>query len=190
MSLKLAIGLGNTGIEYAGTRHNVGAMVIEQIAREVGAEFSYSKYCAARLAKIKVASTPVLLAVADGYMNLSGSGLAKILSFTKISIADVAVFYDDINLDAGRMKLSLGGSAGGHNGVADIMSKCGNAFARFRLGIGFKPDKRMDLADYVLGKLSEDDLAAIKLVDAKGALAIAVAKGFESAQNIYNRREA
>ncbi len=189
MSLKIAVGLGNTGVEYARTRHNVGAMVVEQIARECGAEFSHSKYCAARLAKIQVGTKPVLLAVLDGYMNLSGSGLAKILSFTKFSIADVAVFYDDINLEVGRMKLSLGGSAGGHNGVADIMSKCGNAFARFRIGIGLKPDKRMDLADFVLSKMSEGDLATTKLIDAKGAFVMSVVKGFEAAQNIYNRHE-
>ncbi len=189
MSLKIAIGLGNSGNEYKGTRHNAGIIALEEIARQSGVGFAYSKYCSAYLAKVQISSKPLLLAFADGYMNLSGSGLAKILSFTKVSIADVAVFYDDINLDVGRMKLSLGGSAGGHNGVADIMAKCGNNFMRFRLGIGAKPDKRMDLADYVLNKFSEAEISAIKTLDLKGALSQTLAKDFESAQNIYNRRD-
>ena len=114
----------------------------------------------------------------------------KILKFHNANISETAVLYDDINLDVGRMKLSLGGSAGGHNGVSDIMQKCGNTFMRIRLGIGAKPDKRMDLADYVLGKFSDSDLTAIKSLDVKGVLALSVSRGFEAAQNIYNRRDA
>lgn len=189
MSLKIAIGLCNTGVDYIDTRHNAGFIALNEIALSCGASFVYSKYCSAYIAKLKVGVNPLLLAYADGYMNLSGSGIVKILKYHNLNISETAVLYDDINLDVGRMKLSLGGSAGGHNGVADIMQKCGNSFMRIRLGIGAKPDKRMDLADYVLGKFSESDLTAIKSLDVKGVLALSVSRGFESAQNVYNRRD-
>ena len=128
-----------------------------------------------------------MLAFADGYMNLSGGNIKNILKFLKFNISEAAVVYDDITLDVGRMKLSLGGSAGGHNGVADIMEKCGNDFARIRIGIGAKPYKTMDLADYVLGKLDESDLSAIRALDVKECLSLMLAKGLEGAQNVVNR---
>ena len=188
MSLKIAIGLGNTGAEYVGTRHNAGESVLREVARECGADFLHDKYCAAQIAKVSVASKPLVLAFADGYMNSSGVGVAKILKFFKFDISEAAVIYDDITLDVGRMKLSVGGSSGGHNGVADVMAKCGNGFARIRIGIGAKPYKSMDLADYVLGRLDESDAAAIKSLDVKGCLTLLLTKGFEGAQNVVNRR--
>ncbi|MBQ6534822.1 MAG: aminoacyl-tRNA hydrolase [Opitutales bacterium] len=188
MSLKIAIGLGNSGEKYARTRHNAGVIALGELARACGAGFSRSKYCSAYLAKITLRSKPLVLAVADGYMNESGSGAAKILSFCGFDISEAAVLHDDINLEAGRIKLSRGGSPGGHNGVADIIDKCSNAFMRVRLGIGAKPDKRMDLADYVLGVLPDGDLQAIKSADVGGALGAILTSGFEAAQNVYNRK--
>ena len=187
MSLKIAIGLGNSGAECANTRHNSGEIVLKEVARACGADFSYNKFCSAYIAKAVIASKPVVLAFADGYMNLSGGNIKNILKFLKFNISEAAVVYDDITLDVGRMKLSLGGSAGGHNGVADIMEKCGNDFARIRIGIGAKPYKTMDLADYVLGKLDESDLSAIRALDVKECLSLMLAKGLEGAQNVVNR---
>ena len=86
------------------------------------------------------------------------------------------------------MKLTVGGSSGGHNGVADIMECCGNSFARIRIGVGAKADKRMDLADHVLGKLSEPDLAAIGNLPVKLCFELLVSKGIEAAQNVINRK--
>ena len=114
MSVKLAIGLGNSGAEYSGTRHNAGRIVLAKFAREKGAVFAYNKYCAAEVAKADVRSKGLVIAFADGYMNLSGAALKRIMAFFKVKISEVAVAYDDISLDPGRMKLSKGGSSGGH----------------------------------------------------------------------------
>ena len=187
MSVKIAIGLGNTGAEYVGTRHNAGRIVLGEVAAACGAGFSYNKFCAAQTAKISLGAHPLAIAFADGYMNLSGDGISKILKFFKLDISEAVVVYDDITLDAGRMKLSVGGSSGGHNGIADVMFKCGNTFARIRIGIGAKPYKTMDLADYVLGKIGDEDLAAIKSLDVKGCLSLMLSKGIEAAQNVVNR---
>ena len=98
------------------------------------------------------------------------------------------MIYDDITIGVGRMKLSRGGSSGGHNGVADIMEFCGNSFVRVRIGVGAKADKRMDLADHVLGKLSEADLAAISALPVRECFSLLLSKGLEAAQNEINRR--
>lgn len=189
MSVKLAIGLGNSGAEYSGTRHNAGRIVLAKFAREKGAVFAYNKYYAAEVAKADVRSKGLVIAFADGYMNLSGAALKRIMAFFKVKISEVAVAYDDISLDPGRMKLSKGGSSGGHNGVTDIMEKCGNEFVRIRIGIGGKIDKRMDLADHVLGKIPPQDLKAIESVKIGECLDLLLSKGLDAAQNAMNRRD-
>ena len=189
MSVKLAIGLGNSGAEYSGTRHNAGRIVLAKFAREKGAAFAHNKYCAAEVAKADVRSKELIIAFADGYMNLSGAALKRIMAFFKVKISEVAVAYDDISLEPGRMKLSKGGSSGGHNGVTDIMEKCGNEFVRIRIGIGGKIDKRMDLADHVLGKIPPEDLKAIESVKIGECLDLLLTKGLDAAQNAMNRKD-
>jgi len=188
MLLKIAIGLGNSGAEYSNTRHNAGEIILKRFARECGAEFSYNKYCRAWTAKAEVRSKPLILAFADGFMNLSGEGASKILSHFKLQTSEAAVIYDDISLEVGRMKLSLGGSSGGHNGVSDIMNKCGNDFARIRIGIGAKADPRMDLADHVLGRIEPQYLELIDKIKIRECIETIVSNGFEAAQNAFNRR--
>ena len=187
MSIKLVLGLGNSGAAYVDTRHNAGVILLKKAADCYGASFAYNKYCAAYTACAKIAGRPVLLAFADGFMNESGVGLGKILKFAKLSISETAVIHDDINLDIGRLKISCGGSPGGHNGVADIISRFGGGFARLRAGIGAKPDKRMDLADYVLGRMAESERAKLLEIDVAGCLETLVVKGVSEAQNVYNR---
>ncbi|MBO6101772.1 MAG: aminoacyl-tRNA hydrolase, partial [Opitutales bacterium] len=162
MSVKLAIGLGNMGSKYASTRHNAGMEAVARLGRRFGATFARNKYCAAYLAKGLVGGREIIFAAAEGYMNESGVNLANILRFLKLDISEVAVFYDDITLDSGRMKISQGGSSGGHNGVNDIINRCGNDFARVRIGLGAKPFKGMDLADYVLGAMGAEELSGFE----------------------------
>lgn len=189
MSVNLAVGLGNSEARYALTRHNAGALALERLAKSCGVEcMRFDKYANAYLAKGSIAGKPLAFAFAEGYMNESGRGLARILKRLKADISSVAVIYDDITIGVGRMKLSRGGSSGGHNGVADIMEFCGNSFVRVRIGVGAKADKRMDLADHVLGKLSEDDLAAISALPVRECFSLLLSKGLEAAQNEINRR--
>lgn len=183
------MGLGNAGAEYLNTRHNVGIALVGKLATWKNAAFSYNKYCNANVAKIDIAGHELILTYADSFMNLSGESLNKILKFYKISPADCAVLHDDINMQVGRLKLSKGGSAGGHNGIADLMNKCGNDFVRVRIGVGSKPDKRMDLADYVLGKLDATDSKKIDEIDIVGCMRLIISNGFEAAQNIFNRKD-
>ena len=189
MAVKVAIGLGNSGSRYEGTRHNAGMQALARIASLCGAKFARNKYCAAYLAKSNIAGSEVVFAAAEGYMNESGVNIANILRFLKADISEAVVFYDDITIALGRFKLSSGGSAGGHNGVANIMERCGNSFARVRLGLGGKPFKEMDLADYVLGRFSEEERAAFEasLPEVKAAFEAICSKGLAAAQNIYNR---
>lgn len=189
MSVNLAVGLGNSEARYALTRHNAGALALERLAKSCGVEcMRFDKYANAYLAKGSIAGKPLAFAFAEGYMNESGRGLARILKRLKADICSVAVIYDDITIGVGRMKLSRGGSSGGHNGVADIMEFCGNSFVRVRIGVGAKADKRMDLADHVLGKLSEADLAAISALPVRECFSLLLSKGLEAAQNEINRR--
>ena len=189
MSVNLAVGLGNSEARYALTRHNAGALALERLAKSCGVEcMRFDKYANAYLAKWSIAGKPLAFAFAEGYMNESGRGLARILKRLKADISSVAVIYDDITIGVGRMKLSRGGSSGGHNGVADIMEFCGNSFVRVRIGVGAKADKRMDLADHVLGKLSEADLAAISALPVRECFSLLLSKGLEAAQNEINRR--
>lgn len=189
MSVNLAVGLGNSEARYALTRHNAGALALERLAKSCGVEcMRFDKYANAYLAKGSIAGKPLAFAFAEGYMNESGRGLARILKRLKADISSVAVIYDDITIGVGRMKLSRGGSSGGHNGVADIMEFCGNSFVRVRIGVGAKVDKRMDLADHVLGKLSEADLAAISALPVRECFSLLLSKGLEAAQNEINRR--
>ncbi len=188
MSVRLAIGLGNMGARYDKTRHNVGMEAVARIAKSFGGSFTRNKYCAAYLCKAQVCGRDVVFAAAEGYMNESGINLAGILKFLKLDISETAVFYDDITIESGRFKLSEGGSAGGHNGVANIMAVCGNSFARVRIGLGGKPFKSMDLADYVLGRLTPAEAANFDsaLPDIGAAFGMIVSKGLAAAQNVFN----
>lgn len=189
MSVTLAVGLGNSGSRYAMTRHNAGALVLERLSKSCGVEsMRFDKYANAYLARGSIAGRPLDFAFAEGYMNESGRGLAKILKRLKADISSAAVIYDDITIGVGRMKLSKGGSSGGHNGVADIMEFCGNSFVRVRIGVGAKADRRMDLADHVLGKLSEADLAAMSALPILECFELLLTGGLEAAQNRINRR--
>ncbi len=190
MALKLAIGLGNSPAKYDGTRHNVGMMALGRFANLYQASFSLNKYCAAYLCKVNVCGKDVILAATQGYMNESGVNIANILRFLKVDISEVAVFYDDITIPRGSFKISEGGSSGGHNGVENIMMRCGNSFARIRIGLGGKPFKGMDLADYVLGKLSDEESSAFEasIPKLKDAFELMCTKGIVAAQNIYNRK--
>lgn len=190
MSAKVVIGLGNMQAKYFGTLHNYGMEAVARLAKAYGCEFSRNKFCAAYLARAEVAACPVVFAAAEGFMNESGVNLGNILRFLKAKIEDTIVIYDEINLESGAMKISLGGSSGGHNGVENILRICGDGFVRFRLGLGAKPFKTMDLAAYVLSKATPAQLADFDALmpKLKLALELTLSEGVARAQNVINTR--
>lgn len=158
MSFRLIVGLGNPGKPYEGTRHNIGFRVIDAFARERSASpWKENRSLEAECAAVDSGSGKLLLAKPSTYMNESGRSVAKVCSYYKIAPEHMVVLYDEINLDVGQIKLSLSGSAGGHNGVESILSHLPPRFARLRIGVGAKPHKEMDLADHVLGKFTAEE---------------------------------
>lgn len=190
MSVKVVIGLGNMQAKYMGTLHNYGMEAVARLAKAYGCEFARNKFCAAYLAKAELEGVRVVFAAAEGFMNESGVNLNNILRFLKLTIADTIVIYDEINLESGVMKISLGGSSGGHNGVENILKICGDGFVRFRLGLGQKPYKTMNLADYVLSKATAQQLADFDrlMPKVKMALELTLKQGAARAQNVINAR--
>ena len=186
--MKLVIGLGNPGRQYAGTRHNVGFDVLDLLAGRHRLEWE-SAPADALTARWRAAS--VLLAKPLTSMNLSGHAIGELLRFYKIDLPDLFVIVDDANLELGRLRTRPAGSAGGHNGLKSIISALGTEeFARLRVGVG-RGDARRDLADHVLAKFDPDE--RIDVAEAVGRAADAaelfVTKGVTPVMNRFNRKE-
>lgn len=156
MSVTLLAGLGNPGAKYAGTRHNLGFLVVDALAASEGLSWKHEARFEAEIARwnVRPGETRWLIKP-QTFMNESGRALRRLLDFHKLPVESLAVAYDEINIELGRVKLSVDGSAGGHNGIVSMLEHLGNGFLRYRLGIGSSErPPGMDLADYVLGKLS------------------------------------
>lgn len=155
---RLIVGLGNPGAEYEGTRHNIGFRIIDSFAKQQNAsEWKKERSFKSTIATVNFDGEKVLLLKPGAFMNLSGMCLQKVSSFYKIPPAEILVIYDEINLDLGQRKVSLKGSAGGHNGMLDIINRIHPIFTRLRIGIGPKIPKEIDLADFVLGKFKDEE---------------------------------
>ncbi len=156
MSVTLLAGLGNPGAKYAATRHNLGFKVVDALAAAEGLSWKHEARFEADIARwnVRPGETRWLIKP-QTFMNESGRALRKLLDFHKLPAESLAVAYDEINIEIGRVKLSVDGSAGGHNGIASLLEHVGNGFLRYRLGIGSSERPvGMDIADYVLGKFS------------------------------------
>ena len=159
--MKLIVGLGNPGKKYEGTRHNVGRMAIQLTVKKSGVKLKKDKD--ARIAKINQEGEPVILAVLESFMNLSGPSLHALVKRIRVeSIADLLVVTDDIHLPLGNLRFRSAGSAGGHNGLASIIEALGSdQFARVRIGIG-KPEPRdQTWRDYVLEPFMKEEQAVL-----------------------------
>lgn len=161
MPIAVIAGLGNPGSKYRNTRHNIGYTLVDQLATKYGATWKHEARFEAEVAVIQYEERKLMLLKPQTFMNASGRSLGAVLRYRKLPTESMLVIYDDLTLDLGRIKLSANGSAGGHNGIADILTQVGTGFARFRVGIGAKPHKEMDLADYVLSKFSKDELSIL-----------------------------
>ena len=185
--MKIIIGLGNPSREYAGTRHNVGFSVIYNISHYYHIKVDTKKH-KALIGKGVIEGEKVILAMPQTYMNLSGESVRELVDYYKCDNSDIIVIYDDISLDVGRIRIRKKGSAGGHNGIKNIIAHLGtDVFDRIKVGVGEKPS-RMDLADYVLGKFSKEEQPVIRDAadTARCAIADILKEDADYAMNKYN----
>ena len=185
--MKLIVGLGNPGMNYDGTRHNIGFEVIDRLADKYNININKKKY-KSLIGEGSIMGEKVILMKPQTYMNLSGEAVRACIDFYKIVPEDVFVIFDDISLEVGQLRLRQNGSAGGHNGIKSLIAHLGTQnFPRLKFGVGEKP-KGMDLANYVLGKFSKEDKSVIepKTSDAIDAVATFIDEGLEKAMNKYN----
>lgn len=187
----IIIGLGNPSRQYQATRHNIGFDVITRLADDYNIKLVEKKHKAI-CGKGWIGGEKVILAQPQTYMNLSGESVRELIDFYKLTNENIIVIYDDISLDVGHMRLRKKGSAGGHNGIKNIISHLGtDEFYRIKIGVGDKPTG-YDLADYVLGRFHDQEQEAIREVLAKASKACEtiIVESFDAAMNIYNKREA
>lgn len=184
------VGLGNPGPEYVQTRHNIGFQILDALAASQRGSFKEMPKFEASVCQVSMGESSIWLVKPLTFMNRSGRCIGPMARYYKWLPEQVLVIYDDITLDPGRLKLSLRGSAGGHNGIADILTHLGNGFVRFRIGIGPKTHPEMDLADYVLGKFTEADMDWVQQQTPHylDALQLIVRQGAEAAMNRLNQR--
>ena len=190
MSIAVIAGLGNPGQIYRNTRHNIGFDVVKRLAVELKSDWRAEGRFEAKVATAQLGAHKLLLVKPQTFMNDSGRSLAAVLRYFRFGPGSLLVSYDDLTLDLGRAKLSVNGSAGGHNGIANLLEHIGPGFARYRIGIGAKPHKEMDLADYVLSqfKPAEREILSNRMPDYTNHLRLIIDKGVETAFNTINQR--
>ena len=187
--MKIIIGLGNPGAKYAGTRHNMGFAVIDELAERHGIRVDSPRHkglCGSGM----IGGQKVLLVKPQTFMNNSGECARPVMDYYHLAPEEVLVIVDDIALDVGRIRVRGKGSTGGHNGLKSLIQYLGSGdFPRVRLGVGAKPPQ-MDLADYVLGHFPTVDLAAVResVKTAADAAELWAAEGTEAAMNRFNKK--
>jgi len=184
----IAVFLGNPGLRYENTRHNAGFITADIIAKELGVKINRIKFNALT-AVVKLGGHQILILKPQTYMNLSGNSVRQAMRFYKLSLDNVVVISDDVSLPAGKLRIRRRGSAGGHNGLKDIIAKCGGEdFPRVRIGVGAPPNEEYDMADWVLSKLSveERQLISDTALKAAAALELIIMRGVEDAMAEFN----
>jgi peptidyl-tRNA hydrolase, PTH1 family len=186
------VGLGNPGPQYAGNRHNVGAMVLDELAARTGVRLSPGKGPRARAqsGEGRLAGRRVVLARPTTYMNESGGPVRGLLDYHKLDVADLVVIHDELDLPHAVVRLKRGGGEGGHNGLRSISRAVGTKdYLRVRVGIG-RPPGRQDPADFVLRDFSAAERKELDLlvVEAADALELLLVRGLEPAQNAVHTR--
>lgn len=186
----IIVGLGNPGKEYNNTRHNIGFDVIDKLAELENIDVLEKKHKAV-IGKGYVAGQKCILAKPHTFMNLSGESVRELIDYYKVDEKDeLIVISDDISLDVGQLRIRKKGSAGGHNGLKNIIAHLGHdTFVRVKMGVGEKP-KGWDLADYVLGHFTQEerkveDEAAARAAD---AIRMIITEDADVAMNEYNRK--
>lgn len=186
----IIVGLGNPGKEYENTRHNAGFNVIDALAEKYNISVSEGKH-KALLGKGVIEGHKVILVKPLTYMNLSGEAVREIVDYYKVDdTEELVVIFDDISLAPGQLRIRKKGSAGGHNGIKSIIQHLGHdGFRRIKMGVGEKP-KGYDLADYVLGHFTDEDMVNMKesTENAIKVVNMMMDDQIDEAMNIYNRK--
>jgi PTH1 family peptidyl-tRNA hydrolase len=189
--MHIIVGLGNPDRKYEGTRHNAGFDVIDALADTYHIEVGTNKH-GAKIGVGMIAGHKVILAKPQTYMNLSGESVIRLVDYYQVDPEEeLLVIYDDISLDVGQIRLRAKGSAGGHNGIKNIIAHLGSqVFPRVKVGVGEKPP-RMDLADYVLGHFHSEEKEAMREGYTRAVQAVekTLTDSFSAAMNEYNRKK-
>lgn len=184
----LIAGLGNPGSKYENTRHNAGFICADELIKFYSASATRTR-ANAQLFKAVSGDKEIYIIKPQTYMNLSGGAIAEVMRFFKIPVTNFIVIYDDVSLDAGKIRIRPKGSDGGHNGVYDIIKHLNSEqFLRIKIGVGKKPHPEYDLKDWVLSKFSADELKSVEDAAKKtGDICNLLFAGqLDKARNMYN----
>jgi len=184
----IAVFLGNPGMRYENTRHNAGFITADIIAKETDIKINRSKFNSLT-AVTQLGGEQVLILKPQTYMNLSGNPVKQAMRYYKLPLDKIVVISDDVSLPAGKLRIRRRGSAGGHNGLKDIIGKCGGEeFPRIRIGVGAPPHEEYDMADWVLSKLSIEERIHISetALKAAAALEMIIMQGVEDTMAEFN----
>lgn len=189
--MKVLVGLGNPGPEHARTRHNLGFLVADEVARQLGAPFALHKF-GADIAEARAGGERLWIVKPQTYMNHSGESVGPLWRYWKLDLADLVVVHDDLELEPLRVQVKVGGGHGGNNGVKSVNAHLGSPdYARVRVGVG-RPPPGVDPADYVLGRFTGAESRALEecVAWAAGAARSVVEDGVTRAMNLFNRKRA
>lgn len=192
MSISLVAGLGNPGSDYEHTRHNLGWTVVSALAAKHALPWRRERAFDAEVARWELPQGGSRWLVRPlTFVNESGRAVGALARYHRLPVEAVAAVYDDLTIELGRLKLSVSGSSGGHNGVASLLEHLGDGFVRFRIGIGPRQPPEIDLKDFVLGRFGPDQLAIInqKLNHYVQGLELLLEAGPDRAMSQLNRRE-
>lgn len=181
-------GLGNPGLQYEGTRHNAGYMVMDKLGEKLGFDIKRMKF-KSLCGDVSIGGKHCVVLKPTTYMNNSGQAIAEAMNFYKLDIDHVIIVYDDISLEPGRLRIRRKGSDGGHNGIKSIIYLTGeDTFPRVKMGVGKKPHPKYDLADWVLGHFSDEDKEKMDKAaeSACEALELMVSGKTDEAMNKFN----
>ena len=184
----MIVGLGNPGMQYENTRHNIGFMAVDKFANGEGFQFNKNKFDAL-CGELKLKDNRILVIKPQTYMNNSGAAVSKAAAFYKIPYDRVIILHDDISLPVGKIRMRRKGSHGGHNGMKDIIELAGNdGIMRIKMGVGAKPHPDYDLASWVLGKFPKEEEEALEqsLDISVKAIKEIIVRGIDSAMNKFN----
>jgi len=184
--MKVVVGLGNPGAQYANTPHSVGFEVVDRIAESCGAAWEEKRQFKCLMAKANFAGQGVLLVKPQTFMNLSGESVAPVVKYHNATAADLLVVQDDIDIAVGRIRIRKGGTCGGHNGIRNIIERLGTQdFARLKVGVG---KDRSNVVGHVLGKFDPETRKVMDQVvaDAASAVEAVLRDGPDRAMNAYN----
>ena len=185
------VGLGNPGDQYKSTRHNIGFIFLDHLAQSQQQTWKKEKRYESESTTIELAGQKLLLLKPQTFMNNSGKSVASLMRYQRWEAGSIIVAHDEINLPLGALKLSNQGSAGGHNGISDIFRHGAKDILRFRLGIGQKQHKQMELTDHVLGKFSSEETNQLqgRMEEWKDALGLILVQGATKSMNLINRKD-